>query len=366
MYPYYWPHYKAGGPVQSLFNLADFLKDKTEVFILSKANDIDNTPMPDSTCLNNWIDGPNREHIIYQKTITPWSVFNLLQLTKPDIVLVNGIFNASTTLPGIFFCRWQKIKLIFSPRGMLQPWGLNRNRRQKKIYLFILKLFLPETMEWHATDQMEKQDIIREFGDQRPIHIASNIPRKIIPFQNLKWRTGNEKIKLIFLSLINPNKNLHTLIDVVKQRSDHFSLDIYGPIASHQYWFFCQEKMKGTLNIEYHGSIEPWQVQKLLGQFHFFVLLTLGENFGHAIFDALSSSVPVIISKKTPWSGIEDNRAGYYLDMDKGDENDLISVLDQIQKMDESTYFQFRKSAHAYAEQYWQHSHFSQHYYFLI
>ena len=36
-----------------------------------------------------------------------------------------------------------------------------------------------------------------------------------------------------------------------------------------------------------------------------FLLPTGGENFGHAIFEALSCGVPVLISDQTPWRGLE-------------------------------------------------------------
>lgn len=365
LYPYYWPLYQAGGPVQSLFNLAGILKDKAEVWVISKSADVDGSPLKNHP-RSQWTDGINGEKIWYQPFITPGLILRQLQQIKPDLVFVNGVFNASTTLPGIFFSRWLGIKIIFSPRGMLQTWGLKQNRLLKMAYLFVVKLILPPTLQWHATDLQEKEDIVRVFGNRRQVHLAGNIPRKIIPYQHLKWRTANEKIKLIFLSLINPNKNLHAVIGAVRQQPEDFSLDIYGPAAHLQYWKLCLEKMKGADNILYHGPVEPWTVQELLGQFHFFVLPTQGENFGHAIFDSLSSSVPVIVSRNVPWKNIDQTHAGYYIHSNEDMENGLTSILNEIQKLSDQSYRQMRESAYHYAVDYWNTNDFINQYQFLL
>ncbi len=44
-----------------------------------------------------------------------------------------------------------------------------------------------------------------------------------------------------------------------------------------------------------------------------FLLPTAGENFGHAIFEALSSGVPALISDQTPWRGLAEAKAGFDL-----------------------------------------------------
>jgi glycosyltransferase involved in cell wall biosynthesis len=44
---------------------------------------------------------------------------------------------------------------------------------------------------------------------------------------------------------------------------------------------------------------------------HFLVLPTHGENFGHAIFEALAMGRPVIISDETPWKNLYDRQLGW-------------------------------------------------------
>jgi glycosyltransferase involved in cell wall biosynthesis len=54
-------------------------------------------------------------------------------------------------------------------------------------------------------------------------------------------------------------------------------------------------------------------VWSVLADSHFFVLPTLGENFGHAIVEAWQSGIPVVISDRTPWRGLAQKNVGWDL-----------------------------------------------------
>ena len=55
-------------------------------------------------------------------------------------------------------------------------------------------------------------------------------------------------------------------------------------------------------------------VEESLQASHLFALLTLGENFGHAIGEALRAGCPVLISDQTPWTDVVATGAGVVLD----------------------------------------------------
>lgn len=363
LYPYYWPHYKAGGPVQSLYNLVGTLKDDAEFYTVSKSADVDGSSPKSPLQLNQWVKGNFNENIFYAPAITPWVVLRLLKEANPDAVMVNGVFNASTTLPGLLFAKSLGIKTVFSPRGMLQEWGLRRGRLKKWMFLKLLKLFLRKNEEWHATDEQEKSDILKLFGKHQVVHIAPNIPRQVSQLTSLSFSRQSEKIKLVFLSLINPNKNLHLVIDAVKH-NEKFELDIYGPVANESYWKICQQQMAGAQAIRYRGAVPPWNITGVLKNYHFFVLPTQGENFGHAIFDALASSVPVIISRNTPWKSIDVAGAGFYIDIK--DATDLESILNRVSQLSDTEYQNFRVGANIYAKQFWNSKDYLTDYQFLL
>ncbi len=47
-----------------------------------------------------------------------------------------------------------------------------------------------------------------------------------------------------------------------------------------------------------------------------FFLAPFSENFGHAINEALSAGVPVVISDKTPWRNLQEKGMGWDLPLD--------------------------------------------------
>jgi glycosyltransferase involved in cell wall biosynthesis len=44
------------------------------------------------------------------------------------------------------------------------------------------------------------------------------------------------------------------------------------------------------------------------------VLPTLTENFGLAVAEALAAGVPAVVTKGAPWSGLETERCGWWID----------------------------------------------------
>jgi glycosyltransferase involved in cell wall biosynthesis len=361
LYPYYWPHYKAGGPVQSLFNLVSYFKSDADFFLISLVKDIDGGYTDDTIHSGFSKIGPNKETIFFVSRITPLTVLLVIRTIKPDVIFLNGLFNIHTTVPGLVFGKLYHAKIIISPRGMLQPWALKRSSFKKKIFLLFFRMILKKNQVWHATDEQEKRDIELNFGSQQQVHMALNIPRGCGQPVPLFW--SKEKIKLVFLSLINPNKNLHLIIQLVNQYNGVFTLDIYGPIMDKAYWEVCQNLIVNN-HVTYKGPVPPWQVPEILPAYHFFVLPTEGENFGHAIFDALASGVPVIISRNTPWTGIEGSCAGFYINLEEADS--LAPVMDKVAKMSSEEYQKYRSGSFVYAKHYWDERTFGKDYNFLM
>lgn len=364
LYPYYWPFYKAGGPVQSLFNIAGSFGDECEFYLIALNRDIDSKNADESIKTHAWTEGPNHEQIYFVRVITPFIVWNIMKGVNPDTVFINGIFNAQTTLPGLLGAKLLRKRLVISPRGMLQEWGLKRNRILKKMFLAGLRAGIKETENWHATDENEVKDIRRIFGGRQRIHVASNIPRKVSAHKEVAFPDEIGKIRLVFLSLINPNKNLHLVIDAVTALSEHFTLDIYGPIIDKGYWESCQNRFEIGGAVQYKGPVPAWNVPDILARYHFFVLPTEGENFGHAIFDALASGLPVIISRNTPWTEIEARDAGIYIDL--GQEGALKTILERLVSLNPTAYGNLRRGSLRYAGDYWKRKDFRTEYSFLI
>lgn len=220
----------------------------------------------------------------------------------PDIIYLNGLFLPIYTVMPVMLAKRKNIKTVLAPRGMLQAGALSLKSVKKKIFLSCFKLFgLNQSLYWHATDRQEEADIKKIFGDEARVIIAPNIPKAPYLFLPERKKKRNE-LKLVYLSLIAEKKNLHLALLAIREiKSTPIIFDIYGPIKDQEYWEHCQPLMESIIHqIHYKGAINPTSVQDTLSKYDAFILPTKGENFGHAIYEALSVGTPCIISRFTP------------------------------------------------------------------
>ena len=72
------------------------------------------------------------------------------------------------------------------------------------------------------------------------------------------------------------------------------------------------------------------------------------ENFGHALYEALSAGRPVITSHTTPWNGLEKAGAGKNIDPEQPGE--LAAAIRFFAAMDETELETWSRGARTYAE----------------
>lgn len=297
--------------MQSLFNLVGYLKGSADFYLMSFDRDIDETERGESIELNRWTQGPNGEHIYFVSSFSTAVIYKVVKEVNPDIIFINGIFNINTTLPGLVIGKLLQKRVIVSPRGMLQRGALSVKPTKKKIFLQLFKWSgLCRKVTWHATDQQELLDIQKIFGDKSIVRLAGNIPKR--PLQELPDRNKKPgQLNLVYLSLITRKKNLHIVLHALEHIDTRIQFDVYGIIADDTYWQKCKLLMDNSKHhVTYHGPIRPDKVQATLQDYHCFILPTKGENFGHAIYEALSVGLPVILTPYTPWTMVEDQQAG--------------------------------------------------------
>ncbi len=74
-----------------------------------------------------------------------------------------------------------------------------------------------------------------------------------------------------------------------------------------------------NVQVEYRGNLPNERVAETLFGYDFFFLPTLGENFGHAIFESFSAGCPVLISDQTPWRNLAEQHLGWDIALDEPD-----------------------------------------------
>ena len=206
--------------------------------------------------------------------------------------------------------------LIVSPRGMLGPQALAFSARRKRLFWrFLQGPAYARAVVWHATCTAEAEDI-RAFGIRAPIAV---IPNGIdIPQDSYPPRRENQKRIALFLGRIHPIKDLPDLIAAWTRLAPErpgWYLHIVGPDEGGERAKL--EAMAGRLctqRIIFSGPVYGDEKVNLFHQADLFVLPTRNENFGISVAEALGAEVPAIVSHGAPWSGLETERCGWWVE----------------------------------------------------
>lgn len=357
----FYPAYKAGGPIQSLTNLILALEHNYNFYMATAAYDIRSTVVLENIEVDKWneIMLPNS-----QKVISVWyaggrglryHIFKkLIANINPDYIYINGMFSLHYFLIPLIALQSLKPKseIVICPRGMIQKGALLGKSFKKKLYLQALHWSgLLNKVKWHATNLEEKKDIIGRFRTSNNIIIALNIPKKPLERITFLKKLHYEGLKLIYLSLLAEKKNLIFLLEIIKCTQNIF-LDIYGPVKDIAYWNECEiliNQMPGK--VKYCGDVLPINVQKTLSQYHALALLTKGENFGHALYESLSVGRPIITSNYTPWKNLQQQHAGWNVDIKNASESAF--AFKALAEMAEDGYIKFCQGAYKLARDYY-------------
>lgn len=289
------------------------------------------------------------------------AIKNALDVRKPDIIYINGLFVPQYNWLPLLLSKQRRISVVIAPRGMVQAGALAIKPFKKKIFLATLKLLrFHDNVIWHATDNQELHDIKKIFGANSSVFIAPNVPK--FPLRITRTTKAKNTLRLVYLSLITEKKNLHIVLEALRDISDgNIIFDIYGPVIDKEYWGKCQPLMVNSKhNIKYKGTLNPACVQETLALYDVFILPTRGENFGHAIYEALSVGTPALITPHTPWGYLEEQQAGLTVCSFRGSE--WASAIQRIWSMKEEEYIQLSHGAFKVASDYFSKSEFREAY----
>lgn len=343
--PWFSPAFKAGGPVQSVLNMVNHIGGDIEFEVVTSDRDIDGTLL-NIQASDKWGRFNNYTNVFYCSVANRFSrLLEIFKNKKSDVDFLTGIYSFHFTILPILFS--ESKRKIISVRGMLHPPALQQKRIKKKIYLSLLKpLLLYKKVEFHATDELEKQHIISFIGLQPKIWIAANIPTIIEP-NILPKQQGT--LKLLTVALIGPMKNHLEVLNALATCESAIQYDICGPIYWPDYWQKCLEiisKLPSNIKVNYHGAIPPHELVDFYHHSHVFICPSQSENFGHAIFEAFSAGKPVITSHNTPWNQLEEKKIGMNLSPIK---EEIQNAIMHFANMDDSTYKDWSNRSSAFA-----------------
>ena len=341
---YYEPAQHAGGPITSIRNLYSVMKTHMSIRIITSAYDLNGTKPMSNIALNTF----SQDRYYTLKDVK--SCFRLgqwMQQHRDELFYINGLYTWHLSLlPALLGKR-----LVIAPRGMLQASSFEEKGILKKMYLWVYKQVLRrKQLVWQATSAAEVEEIQQYFGKRFPIQQIANIPA--VPIAQVSIIEKKEKsLQLVCVALIGHMKNHMRLIEVLQASQLPIALDLYGPIKDVAYWERCQqliEQSSAPCRIQYKGSVAPSEIAALLQQYHTSILLSKGENFGHAIYESLAVGRPVLLSDKTPWTFATPAGATF----SDADDAGLIAHLHTLWNEEQQAWNMRAHAALAYAQDY--------------
>lgn len=233
-----------------------------------------------------------------------------------DIIHGNSLWMFPDVYPA-----WAKkgtnCKLVMAPRGSLAKWSLAHHPFRKKLFgLYAQNAALRAADMWHATCRKEYEEI-REAGYRQPIAIVPiGMDLPDVEPRNTRNDVGRRK-KVVFFGRLHKVKAVDHLVlawEKVVDRFKGWDLCIAGPDCGAKPELDEIIRERRIPRVEFVGEIYGGAKYDFLASADLYVLPSHTENFAITVAEALACGVSVIASKGTPWRGLDDNNAGWWVD----------------------------------------------------
>ena len=252
-----------------------------------------------------------------------------------DVVHIHGLWHPALHRVAAL-CRRAKVPYIVAPRGMLEPWSLQQKWLKKRIArLLYQNRDLRCAAALHATAESEKEQF-RRLGFKNPVIVSPNGVN--VPEGGLEdvRRTpdGRGAFRMLFMSRMHPKKGVLELVDALWMISRKPQGGDEQPRLGAEWRCELVYTVSGDFEREYEAKVKArvhelglddsfvftgpldddskWAAYR---RSDLFVLPTYSENFGIVVAEALYAGVPVITTKGTPWSALETERCGWWIDL---------------------------------------------------
>ncbi len=337
---WYTPAYKAGGPIQSVYNLASLLSKSFKVRIVTRISDYGSNEPFEGVIPNQWNTLGSGHEVMYLSSheVNYGNIRKICFSAKNDTILINGIFSFYFSILPLFFSGYYNTHKIFvAVRGMLHQSALAIKPLKKQIFLAFARGFgLYKKTTLLSTSEYENEEIKKCLGNT-PVAYAPNIPVQPIDvsqIENKKFKDENGCLRVLFIGRISPEKNPLGLVKALGLIDYRITVLFVGSSIDGSYQMsFENELMKLSERVKYEWvkELPHHEIQKLFDRFDLMVLPSFGENFGHAIFESFANGTPVVIGNNTPWKNIESQKAGFEVNPENAGE--LAAVITRFYDM---------------------------------
>ena len=229
----------------------------------------------------------------YSRPLATWLSSNVKNF---DLAHIHAVFNHSS-VSASQACRKAGVPYIIRPLGTLDPWSMTQKSVRKRLFWKVSgKAMLHHAAAVHYTSEAEKLSTERHLGLNHGKVIALGIDAHN---SNSNGRMFSEPYVLV-LSRLHPKKALDVLIEafqvlIQNRKFADWRLVIAGD-GPPDYVSKLKAQVAATDRITFTGWLDDDKKQEVLGGASLLALPSHQENFGLCVMEALSHSVPVLVS----------------------------------------------------------------------
>lgn len=353
---WYSPGFKAGGPVRSLVNMVDHLRDRIDFHIVTSDTDYTGTEPYAGITPDSWTMLPGGERVWYaSKNAANADVWKgLLKERAWDAVYINGIYAWAFSILPLWILRGSTQRRIVAVRGMLASGMMKHGALKKRHFLAVMKLLACYSdVCFQATNSEELEDVKRWISPKADVQVIPNLGRKLTAAAPIRRDKKPDELRLVSVARIAVEKNTLFAIECLQGVKGDITFDLYGPIYDQAYWQRCQRSiaaLTSNVKVNYKGVIDPENVPALFTNYHALFMPSQGENFGHTMAEALAAGLPLLISDRTPWKELEEKSAGWDLPLD--DAGVFARTVERMVDADQTRYDRWSEGAFVLGRRY--------------
>lgn len=291
-----------GGPARSVSRLGiELARQGVELGLWSPDGSADALNLPDGSTVRK-LSGPISQVMD--------------DFGRPDLIHDNGIWMPHNHQFSVI-SKQRGIPRVVSSRGMLEPWAMHHKRWKKHLaWCLYQQRDLRMAKGIHVTSEQEERTV-QQLKLNMPIRMIPNgIECPPLESSPPSDRADTQRTAL-FVGRLHPVKGLPMLLRAWAQvRPKGWLLKITGPDeAGHLAELLDLTKQLDLADaVKFTGPLENQSLKEAYRYADLFVLSSYTENFGMAVGEALSYSLPVIATKGTPWEVLVRRDCGWWVE----------------------------------------------------
>lgn len=255
----------------------------------------------------------------------PLSVWLNSHVHEFSLAHIHAVFNHSS-IAAAHVCRKAAVPYVVRPLGTLEPWSMTQKSVRKRVFWQVAgKAMLQRAAAIHYTTDAEKNSTENLLGLNHGKVIGLGVEVNSTAKEQLAQHFPAlvQHPYALVMSRLHPKKGLNVLIDaflalVQRERFSHWRLVIAGDGPS-DHVLKLKEMAAASDSILFAGWLDGERKEAVLSGASLLVLPSHQENFGMCVMEALSRSVPVLVS---PHVNLADEivlaNAGWIATVDKG------------------------------------------------